>query len=134
MLDRYIYIIYIIIKNIYIYTHIEGPPLRNAFFICGSGPKSRPWWQRRLSTNQPEAFSTTKLGGNQLQRTMFGKVCSSKTGKGSEALMWTNSKDTMLPATSSSLLFKPACRYGITRLPSALTPLVRPDYAFQTRM
>ena len=38
---------------VYIYIYIHwGPATKNAFFICGCGPKSGPWWQRRLSTSQ----------------------------------------------------------------------------------
>ena len=38
--------------------HNWGPTIKTAFFICGCGPKSGPWWQRRLSTSRLRAKCT----------------------------------------------------------------------------
>ena len=132
-----------------------GPNIKNAFFICGCSPKSGPWWQRRLGTSRLTAKGTEQWG-NKLQRIMFGKTCGSKTGKGCRTpcgqtprrpcypkLLLLNPHVNKGPRPSHLWLgpswipippFKPACKWGITSLPSVVTPLVGPDYAPQTRM
>ena len=71
------------------------------FSYADAAPKAGPggsaiWAQADW---QPNAFSTTELWGNQLQRIMFGKACGSKTGKGCQNPKGTNSKQTTLPET-----------------------------------
>ena len=66
------------------------------FSYADAAPKAGPGGSavRAQADWQPNAFSTTELWGNQLQRILFGKACGSKTSKGCRT-----SKETTLPET-----------------------------------
>ena len=114
--NLYIYI-YIYI-HIYIYTYIEGPPSRMHFSYADAAPKAGPggsavWAQADW---QPNAFSTTELWGDQLQRIMLwkacillGKACGSKTGKGCRNPCGQTPRRPRYPKPKL-LLLKPACK------------------------
>ena len=89
--------------------HIQGPPSRMHFSYADAAPKAGPGgsavWEQ--ADWQPNAFSTTELWGNQVQRIMFGKACGSKTGKGCRTPCGQTPRRPHYPKI---LLLKPTCK------------------------